>query len=126
MPFPAPLEAPGIQLSTSVWQGTLPQGRVFIWRTAYRKGLSLIGLLCTPHILAVPAYFGIDPVESAKWMNMLLWGYSIFVAGIIAWRSCGRSWIYGLLAAVFLLVSSDMIEIFAQVLSEGLFIALLL
>jgi 4-amino-4-deoxy-L-arabinose transferase-like glycosyltransferase len=79
-----------------------------------------------PLILAVPAYFGIDPVESAKWMNMLLWGYSIFVAGIIAWRSCGRSWIYGLLAAVFLLVSSDMIEIFAQVLSEGLFIALLL
>jgi 4-amino-4-deoxy-L-arabinose transferase-like glycosyltransferase len=79
-----------------------------------------------PLILAIPAHFGIDPVESAKWLNMLLFGYSIFIAGIIAWRYCGRFWIFGILASSFLLFSPDLIEIFSQVLSEGLFIALLL
>jgi 4-amino-4-deoxy-L-arabinose transferase-like glycosyltransferase len=79
-----------------------------------------------PLILAVPAYFGTDPVDSAKWVNAVAFGLSIFIAGIIAWRCCGRYRLFGILAALLLLFSPDMIKIFSQVLSEGVFIPLLL
>lgn len=79
-----------------------------------------------PLILATPAYFGIDPVNSAKWIDAVVFCLSIFIAGIIAWRFCGRSWLYGILAALFLLFSPDLIETLSQALSEGPFITLVL
>ena len=79
-----------------------------------------------PLILATPAYFGIDPVKSAKWIDAVVFSLSIFITGIIAWRFCGRSWLYGILAALFLLFSPDLIEILSQSLSEGPFIVLVL
>jgi 4-amino-4-deoxy-L-arabinose transferase-like glycosyltransferase len=74
----------------------------------------------------MPAYFGIDPVESARWINAFCWGCSVFLAGFIAWAYCGRSYAIGILTALSILLSPDMVEVHAQVLSEPPFIALTL
>jgi hypothetical protein len=79
-----------------------------------------------PILLAAPAYFGIDPAESAKWINAFCWGCSVFLAGFIAWAYCGRSYAIGILTALSILLSPDMVEVHAQVLSEPPFIALTL
>jgi hypothetical protein len=79
-----------------------------------------------PIMLAAPAYFGIDPAASAKWINAFCWGCSVFLAGSIAWAYCGRSYAIGTLTALSILLSPDMVEVHAQVLSEPPFIALTL
>lgn len=77
-------------------------------------------------ILAAPAYFGIDPAESARWINGFFLGCSIFLTGFIAWAYCGRSYAIGFLPALSILLSPDIIEIHSQVLSEPPFIAFIL
>jgi 4-amino-4-deoxy-L-arabinose transferase-like glycosyltransferase len=79
-----------------------------------------------PIVLAVPAYFSIDPAESARWINAFCWGCSVFLAGFIGGACCGRSYGIGILAALSILLSPDILEVHSQVLSEPLFIALVL
>ncbi len=79
-----------------------------------------------PMILAVPAYFGVDPAESAPWINGFFLGCSVFLTGFIAWAYCGRSYTIGFLAALSILLSPDIVEIHSQVLSEPPFITLVL
>jgi len=79
-----------------------------------------------PMILAVPARFGVDPADAARWVNAIAFGCSIFFAGFLAWAYCCRSYVFGFLAALLILFSSDLIEIHSQVLSDPLFIALML
>jgi hypothetical protein len=79
-----------------------------------------------PMILAAPAFLGMDPADSAKWINAIAFGCSIFFTGFIAWTYCRRSYMCGFLAALSILFSRDMIEIHSQALSEPPFIAFVL
>jgi 4-amino-4-deoxy-L-arabinose transferase-like glycosyltransferase len=77
-------------------------------------------------MLAVPAHFGIDPTVSAKWIDGFFLSCSIFLMGFIAWANCRRSYAVGVLAALAIALSPDIIEIHSQVLSEAPFIAFVL
>ena len=79
-----------------------------------------------PTILAGPAHFSVDPAAAARWINALALGCSIFLTGFIAWAYCGRSCALSLLAALSILLCGDVIELHSQVLSEPVFIVLLL
>ncbi len=79
-----------------------------------------------PMILALPARFGIDPADSAKWINAASLTCTTFLTGLIAWTYCGRSYIAGLLTAAAVLLSADMILIHAEAMSEPLFMAFFL
>ena len=103
---------------------------------AHGSGLYMLGWLprmpltgwppLYPLMLAVPAHFGIDPTVSAKWIDGFFLSCSIFLIGFIAWANCRRSYALGVLAALAIALSPDIIEIHSQVLSEAPFIAFVL
>lgn len=95
-------------------QGWLPRLPLTHWPPLY------------PVLLAVPAHFGIDPTVSAKWIDGFFLSCSIFLVGLITWANCGRSYVLGILAALAIAFSPDIIEIHSQVLSEAPFIAFVL
>jgi hypothetical protein len=76
-------------------------------------------------VLAAATQIGGDPYQAGRLLNALLFAANIFLAGVIVFRGT-RSWLAGSLASAFLLLSDDMIHIHSWIMSEGLFIFLIL
>ena len=76
-----------------------------------------------PLILAAPARLGMDPAQAARAANSISLALTVFLTGLIARRHCGRA---GVLAALLVLFSRDIVDIHSQALSEPLFTTLLL
>ena len=79
-----------------------------------------------PGILAVIGYVtGLDPVRGARALNGLLFGLNILLTGWVGWRMT-RLWVAGVLVAVLTLLNSSILYIHTRVMSEPLYIFLML
>jgi 4-amino-4-deoxy-L-arabinose transferase-like glycosyltransferase len=79
-----------------------------------------------PGVLAAIGYVtGLDPVRGARALNGLLFGLNIMLTGWVGWRMT-RLRIAGILAAVLTLFSSSLLYIHTRVMSEPLYIFLVL
>ncbi len=66
-----------------------------------------------------------DMTEAARWMNAILFGVNILLAGVLVWKSTGST-VFSLLAQGWILLSDSLLHIHSWVMSEGLFIFLML
>ena len=76
-----------------------------------------------PMILALFHLVKVDPVSAARWMNAVLFGANIFVAGLMVKKSYGSSFA-AFTASAFILCSTGLIYVHSMIWSEPLFILL--
>ena len=76
-----------------------------------------------PLLLAGIGLFGADIVQAARWLNALLFGGTIFLAGYFIARFT-RSGLLGLLSAALLLFSPILVRVYAWAMSEPVFLFL--
>ncbi len=76
-----------------------------------------------PGVLAFLGWFGLDPLRGARFLNALLFGLNIVLAGILGWRMT-RSLPAGLLLAALILLNDSLLRVHAVAMSEPLFIFL--
>jgi len=72
--------------------------------------LALIGLIT-----------GLDPVRGARLLNGLLFGFNIFLMGVLGWRMT-KSKMFGIIAAFLYLVTDSLLRIHADALSEAFYV----
>jgi hypothetical protein len=77
-----------------------------------------------PFLLALLGRLGLDPEQGAKWLNVILFPSTIFLAGLIISRSMKDLVLLAPLASLSLLLSEDLLRIHAYAWSEPLFIFL--
>jgi Dolichyl-phosphate-mannose-protein mannosyltransferase len=78
-----------------------------------------------PLLLAGIGRLGIDPLDVLRWLNPVLFGLTVALAGTVVGRRTGSTAV-GLIAAVVLLVARDLLAVGGSALSEPLFILLAL
>lgn len=78
-----------------------------------------------PLVIAATSSLGMEPIESARIINILLFGGNIFLIGLFLYRMT-HSMIFGLLGATVLIFTPAFIEIHALAISEPLFLFLAL
>lgn len=79
-----------------------------------------------PSLLALPHLVGIDPLDFARWLNAILFGLNALLVGLIVRsQTRGPRWL-PLLAAALVLLSVDILELHSSVLSEPVYMTLLL
>ncbi|HXI03052.1 MAG TPA: phospholipid carrier-dependent glycosyltransferase [Candidatus Saccharimonadales bacterium] len=76
-----------------------------------------------PMVLALLAKFGIDPLDSARWLGALLSACNVFLVGLLTWR-LGRSALRAVAASWIFLFSLENLEHHTFVLSEPIFLFL--
>ena len=76
-------------------------------------------------LLAVAGFFGGNLYESARIINILLFGVNIFLASLLTFR-CTRAVVPSVICALLLMASESMIHYHSWVMTEGLFIFLTL
>jgi len=74
-----------------------------------------------PLAVSVPMLFGVNAVQSSRWINAVLFGLTLFIAGWATWRFTRSFWLT-VTAAVLILGSYEPIYAFSGAMSEGLFI----
>lgn len=74
-----------------------------------------------PIMLSLPISLGMDGLQASRWLNAILFGLTIFLAGWATFRFTRSFWI-SVGAAGLLLLSYEPILAFSGVMSEGLFI----
>lgn len=74
-----------------------------------------------PIMLSLPITLGIDGLQASRWLNAILFGLTIFLAGWATFRFTRSFWI-SIGAAGLLMLSYEPILAFSGVMSEGLFI----
>ncbi len=90
----------------------LPDGRFIVWTIKpplYSVILGAIGIL------------GVNLVDVARWLNVLLFGATIFMAGSIFIRFSAAPWL-SIPAAVFMAVFPTMLRMYSSSMSEPLFV----
>jgi len=78
-----------------------------------------------PFVLACGGYLGLDPLNGARWLNVLLAGLNVFVIGCLLY-SYTRSYPVALAGAALVASSPVMISIYLWASSEPLFIPFVL
>jgi hypothetical protein len=79
-----------------------------------------------PMLLAVLGRLGVDPLAGARWLNALLFGFNIFVVGLLVQRNSRHArWLW-LVAAVMMVGSLPALSIHVAALTEPLFLLLTL
>jgi 4-amino-4-deoxy-L-arabinose transferase-like glycosyltransferase len=78
-----------------------------------------------PGVLAFLGLFGLDPLRGARFLSSLLFGFNIVLMGILGWRMTRKLGAGVALAALYL-VSSALLQVHADALSEPLFMFLAL
>jgi 4-amino-4-deoxy-L-arabinose transferase-like glycosyltransferase len=73
--------------------------------------------------LAFIGLFGLDPLRGARFLNALLFGFSIALLGILGWRMT-RSLVAGLVLAALFVLSGSLLQVYTTAMSEPLFIFL--
>src|SRR5688572_30602084 len=74
-------------------------------------------------VLAFFGLFGVDPLNSARFVNALLFGLNAGLLGILAWRMT-PSLAAGLILSALFVISGEMLQVHAVAMSEPLFIFL--
>jgi hypothetical protein len=74
-------------------------------------------------LLAGGELIGIDAIEGARWLNAILFGLSVFLAGIALLKTT-RSLGFSIFGALLIAVSPGMISVYSWAMSEPLYIAL--
>jgi len=78
-----------------------------------------------PLLLAGIGRFGIDPLDVLRWLNPLLFGATVALAGVVVRRRTGSTAVAST-AAMVLLVARDLLAVGGSALSEPVFILLAL
>lgn len=80
-----------------------------------------------PFILAVPAaVLGVDPIITARIFNALSLSFIVILTALLAWEMLPSSRLWGILAALSILLSPGLLILSANVFSDPLFIGLTL
>ena len=74
-----------------------------------------------PTLLAAAGLAGADLAEGARWLNALLFGGNVTLAGVLV-HACTRSWWFSLASASLMAVSSPVIRIHSWLWTEPLFV----
>ncbi len=74
-------------------------------------------------LLAFIGLFGLDPLRGVRFLNAVLFGLNIILAGILGWRMT-RSLPAGLILAALFLANDSLLRVHAVAMSEPLFIIL--
>lgn len=74
-------------------------------------------------VLACVGFFGIDLLDAARWMNALLFGFNVFMAGFLVYRYSKYLWA-SILGSLLVFTSVDMLFIHSMAWAEPLFISL--
>jgi hypothetical protein len=75
-----------------------------------------------PVLLAGPAAVGVDPLQGARWLNILLFGANVMLVGcIVRYLGGGQAWATAL-AALLTVTAPDLLAIHARAWSEPTFI----
>ena len=77
-------------------------------------------------LLALSSLGAFDPQHTARWLNALFFGASVFLTGLSIWRLSGRVFPAAWLGALLCLASAEILLIHAQVWSEAPFFFLML
>ena len=108
----------------------IARGDGFVWRVGPERARPITHF--PPLYSLALALFEIPPVSivggaltGARILGVVFFSLSVFLAGWLLFRSTG-SWAAGLLGSLTILVTADSISIFSSVMSEGLFLALML
>jgi len=73
-----------------------------------------------PIVLGTISLFGIDLVNAARWLDIILFALTIGTTGIILFHFCNSTF-YSILACLLVLAFSPMLKIYTSVMSEPLF-----
>jgi hypothetical protein len=76
-------------------------------------------------LLAITGLGNSDLIETGRWLNAILFGANIFLTGFLIQR-CTQSFLASSLGALLFLSSENLINIHSWIMSEGLFIFLML
>jgi hypothetical protein len=78
-----------------------------------------------PVALSVVGLLGLDPLEGAFFLNVILFSVNIYLAGLLVYRSTGQA-AAGLIAAALTLSAPAVLTVHSMVWSEPLFLSLVL
>ena len=76
-----------------------------------------------PFILTLPGLLGADPLNSARYINALLFGLNAGLLGVLAWRMT-PSLTAGVVIAALFVLNSELLQVHTAAMSEPLFILL--
>ncbi|HKY53384.1 MAG TPA: phospholipid carrier-dependent glycosyltransferase [Anaerolineales bacterium] len=76
-----------------------------------------------PFILTLPGWLGADPLNSARYINALLFGLNAGLLGVLAWRMT-PSLTAGVVIAALFILNSELLQVHTAAMSEPLFISL--
>jgi len=74
-------------------------------------------------LLSIPIALGADALQSARWLNALSFGMTIFLSGVATWRFT-RSFLASLAVTALSVFSIDLIYVFSGAMSEAVFFVL--
>ncbi len=74
-------------------------------------------------LLSIPIAFGADAMQSARWLNALSFGFTIFLSGFATWRYT-RSFLATLSVTALTVFAMDLIYVFSGAMSEAIFFVL--
>jgi hypothetical protein len=74
-------------------------------------------------LLSIPIAWGADALQSARWLNALSFGMTIFLSGFATWRFT-RSFLASLSVTALTFFALDLIYVFSGAMSEGIFFVL--
>ena len=76
-----------------------------------------------PFVLTLPGLLGADPLNSARYINALLFGLNAGLLGVLAWRMT-PSLTAGVVMAALFVLNSELLQVHTTAMSEPLFIFL--
>lgn len=79
-----------------------------------------------PVFLAIPGLIGLDPLDGARWLHVLLFAANILMVTTIIYRETNSSILPSVFGALFMISSLSMLDIHVMAWSEALFLLLTL
>jgi 4-amino-4-deoxy-L-arabinose transferase-like glycosyltransferase len=73
-----------------------------------------------PLLLSVFGLFGIDLLVAARWLNVVLFGATIFASGVYSYRLLQSTWL-SVVISVAVLTMTNLVDVFSGAMSEPLF-----
>jgi len=71
--------------------------------------------------LAALGLSGIDPLNAARWLNIILFGINGLLFGLIGWRATRSGWLAALIGSLYLL-NADLFGVHSYAITEPLFL----
>jgi len=77
-----------------------------------------------PNLLSILQIVGLDPLDGARWLNVLLFGANILLIGLLLYNFTKKSFYIPILGSLLILTSTVMVDIHSMAWTEPLFIFL--